>query len=270
MISQRSTRSAFTLIELLVVIAIISIIAALLFPSFTSAREKGRQTACMSNLKQIGLAWTMYAQDYDQTYVVNSYVSGSNYYTWFGMVNMNTLQIAVDHGLLTPYTTPEHGIRDCPSANLQPFFGTHGDAKFGYTVNEDIYPHQFDFSATADEQAQAVSEAQVSNPSSTIVAADGGILFANQIYANLQLYKPSNQAFGVPSAHALHQNHADILWFDGHAKSITVTYMDTVDALGDSPADLKANNLGYPLPLGCAFGDASCEDYYFQITKPSQ
>ena len=62
--TRRSSR-AFTLIELLVVIAIIAILAAILFPVFAQAREKARQTACLSNCKQIALAFQMYQQDYD-------------------------------------------------------------------------------------------------------------------------------------------------------------------------------------------------------------
>ena len=64
----RSKSQGFTLIELLVVIAIIAILAAILFPVFAQARDKARQTACLSNTKQIALALAMYTQDYDETY----------------------------------------------------------------------------------------------------------------------------------------------------------------------------------------------------------
>jgi prepilin-type N-terminal cleavage/methylation domain-containing protein/prepilin-type processing-associated H-X9-DG protein len=62
-------RPAFTLIELLVVIAIIAILAAILFPVFARARENGRRASCQSNLKQLGISFMQYMQDYDGFYV---------------------------------------------------------------------------------------------------------------------------------------------------------------------------------------------------------
>src|ERR1044072_5111146 len=68
----KCSRKGFPLIELLVVIAIIAILAAILFPVFAKARAKARQTACLANMRQIGNALMMYAQDYDETLPGNS------------------------------------------------------------------------------------------------------------------------------------------------------------------------------------------------------
>src|SRR5438034_11611751 len=82
----RQRAAAFTLIELLVVIAIIAILAAILFPVFAQARDKARQAGCLSNMKQLSLAYHMYAQDNDEKFPINRFDGrGPNYplsYTW--------------------------------------------------------------------------------------------------------------------------------------------------------------------------------------------
>src|SRR5688500_1832645 len=80
-------RTGFTLIELLVVIAIIAILAAILFPVFAQARAKARQAACMSNMKQFGLAMLMYAQDYEETLPFAAYnPPGQTLIMWYDLV----------------------------------------------------------------------------------------------------------------------------------------------------------------------------------------
>ncbi|MEN6642479.1 MAG: prepilin-type N-terminal cleavage/methylation domain-containing protein [Armatimonadia bacterium] len=84
-------RRGFTLIELLVVIAIIAILAAILFPVFAKAREKARQSSCLSNLKQLALANLSYAQDYDERVVPLNL--GGQYWTALLMPYMKNTQV---------------------------------------------------------------------------------------------------------------------------------------------------------------------------------
>jgi prepilin-type N-terminal cleavage/methylation domain-containing protein/prepilin-type processing-associated H-X9-DG protein len=99
--------SGFTLIELLVVIAIIAILAAILFPVFASAREKARQTSCSSNLKQLGLAFTQYAQDYDESLPV-----GYDF-NWYGNEGWGTGGLCGWPGEVLPYVKTLN-VYTCP------------------------------------------------------------------------------------------------------------------------------------------------------------
>ncbi|MHB8995283.1 MAG: DUF1559 family PulG-like putative transporter [Armatimonadota bacterium] len=80
-------KRGFTLIELLVVIAIIAILAAILFPVFAKAREKARQSSCLSNVKQLAIAELAYEQDYDEkTASYSSHPAAAASYTWVEML----------------------------------------------------------------------------------------------------------------------------------------------------------------------------------------
>jgi prepilin-type N-terminal cleavage/methylation domain-containing protein/prepilin-type processing-associated H-X9-DG protein len=118
--SRSRSLAAFTLIELLVVIAIIAILAAILFPVFARAREQARKTSCLSNLRQLGLAFQTYTQDYDET-LPNS-TDGSpgagqfgawNFYKVFP-TNTNPGSYDVTQGGLYPYVKNKQ-IYICPS-----------------------------------------------------------------------------------------------------------------------------------------------------------
>ena len=141
----RSKRSGFTLIELLVVIAIIAILAAILFPVFAQAREKARAIACISNLKQIGLATMQYTQDYDETYPDGWHPDGLNDSDKYSGINVWRLSIlpyvgqsfgnpktsADMYSSATAQTWNKANVLSCPD---QPTSTIYGPSSYGYNT----------------------------------------------------------------------------------------------------------------------------------------
>ena len=190
------TKRGFTLIELLVVIAIIAILAAILFPVFAKAREKARQTSCLANTKQMGLAILMYAQDYDET--ICPYVD-SNYnfaeMAWWVVIN--------------PYIMNEQ-IRKCPSRR--------GSGSSDYGV---VYPH-------VSGVGNAKTLADIDYPAETgVLTETEGQSSATAAPGNLYLcYCPFHYAEGSISwayYHGIpypgrHNEGNNACFVDGHAK----------------------------------------------------
>lgn len=135
-------RGAFTLIELLVTVALAGVLTAMLLPALSGAREAARSAACLSRVRQLGLAWGMYAGDHDGRAMPLAYTSASDIGTgdpvyWFGRVGAG----GVDHGggILTPYLEAgpgEGSAFECPSQSwgtYEPQAGTSGPTTtYGY------------------------------------------------------------------------------------------------------------------------------------------
>ena len=168
----RKRRFAFTLIELLVVIAIIAILAAILFPVFAQAREKARQTSCLSNMKQIGIGVMMYTQDFDETYpftylyttvpTAGGIMTKPPYYHWSYALNAYT---------------KNNSIWTCPSAKFLIKPNGTGDLQvpeLSYIPNEAVIPRQklAGQNSSYTSPYHGVAQAQISSPASVIAIAE--------------------------------------------------------------------------------------------------
>jgi prepilin-type N-terminal cleavage/methylation domain-containing protein/prepilin-type processing-associated H-X9-DG protein len=206
----RSAPSGFTLIELLVVIAIIAILAAILFPVFAQAREKARQASCLSNLKQMGTAVMMYAQDYDETLMC--YVNGGSNY-WPNAIDPYVKERRLWY---CPSFPRDSGP---PSANSS----TYG-ANFHVINSINASPAPLPLAAF-QRPAELLLIADSEDSRSTVLADKGCSKFQAGF---LGLYHPVDQALLSTACAAYlvrtggidirHSDGANILFLDGHAK----------------------------------------------------
>lgn len=153
-------RGAFTLIELLVVVAIISLLAAILFPVFSQARERARRSSCASNFRQIGLGMMQYAQDYDETMPLFSYNGFGGY---------NGADGARWADLIQPYLKSTQ-IFDCPS-------GTKTTALYSGGQYLDITTYSYGFVTPSTSELVGVagrSLAAIEDSAGTLMVIEDG------------------------------------------------------------------------------------------------
>jgi prepilin-type N-terminal cleavage/methylation domain-containing protein/prepilin-type processing-associated H-X9-DG protein len=203
----KSKREGFTLIELLVVIAIIAILAAILFPVFAKAREKARQTSCLSNIKQIALGALMYVQDYDESFPGHECGWQSPWGTCDGVASARPNQCYA--GKIEPYTKNIQ-IFKCPSGTQWAAPGRSGNG----------YGNNLRYIAGRIGSANCVSQARVLSPAETIWFADAvrGYIRA-PICCGVTTITPL--CVNAPTVDGIawqHNEGANFACVDGHAK----------------------------------------------------
>lgn len=216
-------KTAFTLIELLVVIAMIAVLAAILFPVFAQTREKARQTVCLSNVRQIGVAVLLYAQDYDETLPVYQYDTLTY---WVGGRNAPGQKLDKTRGILYPYTGSGE-IARCPS-----FTGGDNLGGTGYGVNRRL------MFRTGFAPAPA-HLADLSTPAATILFGDAGIPnfpVRGTVGETISIEPPSDW-LPAPTVDFRHTGTASFSFADGHAKPVRRTeFVRTLPLTEQSPA----------------------------------
>ena len=214
----------FSLIELLVVIAVIAILAALLFPVFISAKEKARQTKCISNLKQIASAWLMYCDDNSGRACPSYYLASDGWVrAWDFDLKESGTKSLWKYGLLSLYMKSGE-IKSCPS-----FYGGKWDRPYsGYAYNASYIGGDItvDGKVFVDEYTDRphtiAFTGQIKRPSKTAVFADAG--FGNPVSAQNYLRAPSDTYFQEGTVHYRHNGAASVAYADGHVAAVRRKY----------------------------------------------
>jgi prepilin-type N-terminal cleavage/methylation domain-containing protein/prepilin-type processing-associated H-X9-DG protein len=238
--NKSTQKNGFTLIELLVVIAIIAILAAMLFPVFTQARAKARQTTCLSNIKQLALAIIMYADDNDGFYVPA--MDEANLIRWHGARSAVDEPFDPTRGPLYPYLKSGE-IKKCPSFSPANTGFEQGTGGYGYNAQ-----YVGGSPVGWPDMLRAANESQLYSPAETIMLTDSGFIDAE---GNLIEYSfceaPFYEFWGTmadPTTHFRHNNVANIAFCDGHAKAM---HKGLVHASGwtYTEEDFRKSNLGF-------------------------
>lgn len=232
------SRRGFTLIELLVVIAIIAILAAILFPVFAKAREKARQSTCLSNCKQISLAILQYAQDHDERFPM-LYSQPANTADRVGLIQSTQ-----------PYTK-SFQVHDCPSSDGKSSTSYLGSASYGYNpylINSGFGARLADVQRSAETVLMADVLQDRNAPGRLLTAESFGPMLTAPDGSNCSmcggrhnsLFYHSSTDYTRPGFNVIerHNGTANCAFADGHCKAMkhTTLYNNRNDSPYFDPA----------------------------------
>lgn len=229
---------AFTLVELLVVISILSILIAILLPALQSAREAGKLVACLSNQRQGGLAFAMYANDQNDSYPLFATGTTAQPYTWAYFLLQGEYLSSVDYF----YSCPSLQTRPSPFMNTAVRYTHYGYNRYGIGT-DGLGP-----GGTSGPPARVW---EIKQPTQTIVMGDTiDSVTRNRGRYALAHHFQSTGSWGI--VHARHNGSVPLLWADGRATAAAVSvpfspfdYSPAESPYGHAPF-LQGTTTGHP------------------------